>query len=622
MNNLKNAIFLMIGCLLGSSIDSYAQVGNPTFETIYQRPIPGWFNEAKVGIFVTWGLYSVPSYVPKGYAEWYWKRSQHESAVKAFHQRAYGQDFDYTQFADRFTAELWDPDYWCEIFKKSGAKYVVTTANYHDGFAMYPTDYAETIGRKDWNSMVAGPKRDIIGELKEAGEKQGLKMGIYYSLIEWYHPWWENDRDRFVKEWYHPKFKEVVNRYKPWHIFLDGDWMSYRHWRSEELAHWLYTESAVKEYVVTNDRWGKPARGSYGDVFESEYGAGKYTSPEHPWQEDRGIGNSYGYNRMENIYDYDSRDELIRTLSGVVGGGGNFLLCVGPTADGRIPVIMQERLLQVGEWLQINGDAVYGSTASPFWPRTFDWGTVSKKPGKLFLHIHNTDIGQIQLEGLSAKINQVNLLTKKGKVPVKYEYNKETLSLRWPSYLNDKAVSVIEVEVEEGYAVDKTQRQYRDGRLEINCRAMTIHGGKPSIYYHGIQNTLWVADWTDPKDNLSIELIINTPGKYKLSAIYAAGNKANNWESQPSAGGTYKIDIAGNTVTSKIEATQNPKTPESNEVGTIQISKPGKYTLTIQPVDDGNWREFRFQGITLMPLEATETQEQDHTTQQSSLKGR
>lgn len=602
MTNMK--IIRLILCfflLLVGITKVFAQSAHPNFDSIYKRPIPSWFNEAKVGIFVVWGPYSIPSYAPKGYAEWYWKRMQTEKAVKDFHERTYGKDFEYQQFANKFTAELWDPDFWCKIFKEAGAKYVVTTANFHDGFAMYPTKYSETIGTKKWNSMVVGPKRDIIGELDKAGKKYGLKMGIYYSLTEWYHPWWKNDRAKYVSEWFHPKFKDLVTRYKPWFIFLDGDWMPYKQWKSEELAAWLYTQSAVKDYVVTNDRWGKPARGRYGDVFESEYGSGKFTSPNHPWQEDRGIGTSYGYNRMENILDYDSRDELIRTLSNVVGGGGNFLLCVGPTVDGRIPVIMQERLLQMGKWLKVNGEAVYGSSASPFWPRTFDWGTVSRKPGKIFLHVHKPAIGEIHLDGLSTTIKDCYVLTTNGKVPVKYQQEQNAVTLSWNPCLNDKAVTIIELDISEGYKVDKTQRQFTDGSLSFNCRAMTLKGKKAYPYYNGNQNRLWMADWTDPKESLSIELIFNKAGKYNIQAIYAASAQRVNWEQKPTVEGTYSVEIAGYKITATIEESKTPETPEPKEIGTILIPNPGKYQLTVSPVDNGDWNGFRFQGIQLVP---------------------
>jgi len=333
----------------------------PSWESLDKRPIPQWFNEAKFGIFIVWGPYSVPAWVKSGYAEWYGMRMRNQKdPAHQFHIDNYGEDFKYEQFAKMFKAELWDPNFWMEIIAASGAKYIAVTANYHDGFAMWPTNYAKTDQTDKWNSMTVGPKRDILGDLKTACENKGIKFGIYYSLYEWFHPLWKADKEKFALQWMHPKFKEVVTAYLPWFIFLDGEWEAdYKTWHSEQLAAWLYNQSPVKEFVVTNDRWGK-TRGKHGDVFESEYGGGKGWT-EHPWQEDRGMGRSYGYNRNENIRHYNSAKQLIDMLTKCAMNGGNLLLDIGPTADGRIPVIMQERLLQIGKWLAVNGEAIYGT---------------------------------------------------------------------------------------------------------------------------------------------------------------------------------------------------------------------------------------------------------------------
>lgn len=597
-------ILTVISCVC---ISTGAQDKKATFEKIYERKIPEWFNQDKFGIFVVWGPYSVPSYKNHGYAEWYWRHSQSIPDSREFHERVYGKDFKYEQFADTFKAELFDPDFWCELFAKSGARYVATTANYHDGFAMWPTKYGKTNNTDVWNSGIRGPKRDIIGELNSAGEKHKLKMGIYYSLYEWYHPLYLNDKQKFVSDWLHPKFKEVVSTYKPWFIFLDGEWeQDYKFWKSEELAQWLYNESPVKNTVVVNDRWGQ-TRGIWGDVYESEYGGGKYTTPEHPWQEDRGIGHSYGYNRDESIYDYDSREELIRTFSGVIGGGGNFLLCVGPTGDGRIPVIMQERLLQVGEWLRINGEAVYGTTASPFWPRQFDWGTVSEKPGKIFLHLHHPELEEIKIEGISVQISDANLLHKTGKIPVTYINKKNLLQLKWPSYLNDEAVTIIELAVSEGYQVDTTPVQYSNGKIEFNCWAMKVHGEKAYPHYDGYQNRLRMLNWTDPSEYLSADIIIEQAGAFELSLIYGAstGEKANEFLAgvPGTAGNKFTVEIADQKITGEIQDTGNSNVPKPVKVGIIKIDKAGSYTFTLKPVDDGRWTEFRFQGVEMMLME-------------------
>lgn len=572
----------------------YSQVSGPDFEKLYQRPVPGWFNDAKFGIFVVWGPYSVPSFRSNGYAEWYWKNMDNNEKTREFHNAVYGKDFPYEKFAESFTAELFDPDFWINLFKESGARYVVTTANYHDGFAMWPTQFSKTINTDAWNSMVTGPKRDILGELNAAGEKHGLKMGIYYSLYEWYHPLWLTEREKYVTEWFHPKFKEVVTKYKPWFIFLDGEWeQDYKAWKSEEVANWLYHESPVKDYVVVNDRWGQ-CRGIWGDVFESEYGGGRFTTPDHPWQEDRGIGLSYGYNRMESVFDYDSRIELIRLFSHVVGGGGNFLLCVGPTGDGRIPVIMQERLIQIGDWLDINGEAVYGSTANPFWPRTFHWGTITKKPGRLFIHVHDPKIGKLKIPGIDVDIINAELIQKDANIPVDFQTGNNSLTLEWPPSLNNDAVTVISLEVVEGYKPDRTPRQYEDGRIEFNCWGMKIHGDKARPHYDGFGDRLRILDWTDTDEYITAEFIVENPGIYKVELIYSA--------SQSTAGGRYQIKIGQQTFSETIKFTNSSWDPESVLISELEIPDTGNYLLEIKPIDDENWNGFQLQGIRLIPV--------------------
>ncbi|WOO41151.1 alpha-L-fucosidase [Rubellicoccus peritrichatus] len=604
---------LLLALTLGLCSKLIAEATEYDFETIYgEREIPAWFNKDKFGIFVVWGPYSVPSYKKDGYAEWYWMETVRTPDTTAFHNRVYGEDFAYENFADMFTAELWDPDFWCDLFVASGAKYVVTTANYHDGFAMWPTEYAKTKDTDSWNSMERGPMRDIIGELNQAGEARGLKMGIYYSLYEWYHPLWLEDKERFATEWFHPKFKEVVTKYKPWHIFFDGEWhQDYKGWKSEELAHWLYNESPVKDTVVTNDRWGR-VRGKWGDVYESEYGGGKYTRPDHPWQEDRGIGKSYGYNRTESIYDYDSRDELIRMFSGVVGGGGNFLLCVGPTADGRIPVIMQERLLQIGEWLKTNGVAIYGTTANPFWPRKFEWGTISKKPGKLFLHIHEPKMEQLKIKGIKAKVNSAQLLNVAGNQPVDFENDGNNLSFNWSKYLNDSAVTIIELDVDKGYEVDKTPRQSASGNIEFDCWTMEVHGDKAYPNYGGYQNQMFMRDWSDPEEYLTGEFIVETPGKYKVELIYAALEKKSKEEAgeqtgarrkrgNTPVGGQLTLQLGDNEQVVTIENVGSAVTPKPVSVGDVEFTRAGIHTFSLKPIDNENWKSFEFQGIRITP---------------------
>ena len=213
--------------------------------------------------------------------------------------------------------------------------------------------------------MDIGPHRDLAGELTTAVKAKGLKMGFYYSFYEWYNPLYQSNVERYVEEHMLPQMKDLVSRYEPSIVWPDGEWDHPSEvWRSTEFLEWLFNESAVKDEVVVNDRWGKGCRSHHGDFYTTEYG--KYAEmdqigAQHKWEECRGIGASFGYNRNEGVDDYASPAALVHMLIETVCRGGNLLLDIGPTADGRIPVIMQDRLIDLGKWLEVNGEAIYGS---------------------------------------------------------------------------------------------------------------------------------------------------------------------------------------------------------------------------------------------------------------------
>jgi alpha-L-fucosidase len=365
-----------------------AQAAETTYEakwsSLDKRPCPEWYLDAKFGIFIHWGVYSVPAWgAPKEYAEWYWNHIADKKPGNPwwqFHQANYGKDFDYPQFAPMFRAELFDPDQWADIFARSGAKYIVPTSKHHEGFCLWPSEDASRTWGRPWNAAVIGPKRDLLGDLAGAVRKHGIKFGFYYSLYEWYNPLWLKDKPAYVAQHMHPQFKDAVTRYRPAIIFADGEWdLPSAEWKSEELLAWLFNESACKDEVVVNDRWGKETRHHHGGYYTTEYGAGMKDA-SHPWEESRGMAYSYGYNRAENIDDYKSARELIMVLCDLVSRGGNFLLDIGPTGDGRIPVIMQQRLIEMGDWLKVNGEAIYGTRYAG---RPCQW-SAGTRPGQEF----------------------------------------------------------------------------------------------------------------------------------------------------------------------------------------------------------------------------------------------
>lgn len=360
---------------LAATIPLMAQPYQANWQSIDSRPVPSWFTDAKFGIFIHWGVYSVPAWAPADapigvyakYAEWYWNKftvntGEEHVYFKAFHDSIYGEKFKYQDFAGMFKAELFEPQKWADVFARSGAKYIVLTSKHHEGFCLWPSEQSW-----NWNSVDIGPHRDLAGDLTKAVKEKGLHMGFYYSLYEWFNPLYKSNVDKYVDNHMIPQMKDLVTRYEPDIFWTDGEWdLPSEQWKSTQFLAWLYNESPVKDKVVVNDRWGKETRGKHGGIYTTEYdlvhdkkGIGEAAS--HPWEECRGIGTSFGYNRVEDLDNYMTSKALIDLLVEKVAGGGNLLLDIGPTADGLIPVIMQQRLLDIGDWLKVNGEAIYGT---------------------------------------------------------------------------------------------------------------------------------------------------------------------------------------------------------------------------------------------------------------------
>ena len=354
---------LLATLIIFYSLQTVAQTYQPTWESLDKRPVPAWFTDAKFGIFIHWGVYAVPGWSSKGqYAEWYQQGLQgNDSARQKFHQAKFGNR-TYYDLANDFKAELFNPDEWAKVFEQSGAKYIVLTSKHHDGFTLWPNKESDRDWGFKWNAVDVGPKRDLINDLFKAVRKTSVHAGMYYSLYEWFNPLWKADKNKFAAEHTWPQMKELINNYQPDVFWTDGDWeASDSVWKSKEFLTWLYNESPVKNKVIVNDRWGAGLRFKHGGIYTPEYQP-DLDFEDHAWEESRGMGYSYGYNREEDAWDYNSTQSLVLQLIDKVSRGGNFLLDIGPDEHGKIPPIMQERLLQMGDWLKINGEAIYNTT--------------------------------------------------------------------------------------------------------------------------------------------------------------------------------------------------------------------------------------------------------------------
>jgi alpha-L-fucosidase len=370
----------------------------PTFESLKQHEVPAWYHDAKLGIFVHWGLFSVPAWAPRGddidkqvanagwesmfannpYAEWYLNTLRVGSnPTYRYHTSAYGANFTYDDFIPQFNeaAQQWNPAEWADLFHHVGARYVVLTSKHHDGFLLWPG--ARTSPHKPSGYAA---QRDIVGELTEAVRQKNMRMGLYYSGgLDWtfnetpvygYMDVYETivQSPDFV-DYANGHWRELIDRYAPSLFWNDIGYPAAAN-LPELFAHYY---NMVADGVI-NDRWRQqlpervPGAGEMINPPPSEHC--DFTTPEYAaysqinlkkWEATRGIGHSFGYNQNETVDDYLSVEKLVHTFVDIVSKNGNLLLNVGPTANGTIPDLQRERLLGLGAWLDVNGEAIYAS---------------------------------------------------------------------------------------------------------------------------------------------------------------------------------------------------------------------------------------------------------------------
>jgi len=347
----------------------------PSWESLQHYAIPDWYVDAKFGIFIHWGIYSVPAFQNEWYPRNMYLRDQ--PAYK-HHLETYGphKQFGYKDFIPMFTAEKWDAVEWAELFRKSGAKYVVPVAEHHDGFAMYDCSYGK------WNASKMGPKRDVVGELAAAVRKEGLVFGVSYHRAE---HWWffeggmQFDSDvgdpryycfygpprprdtqpdeQFLNDWL-GRACELVDKYRPQLFWFD--------WWIEQPSFKPYLQKFAAYYYNRGAQWNLGVAINYkhsafperAAVLDIERGKTDTLRPLF-WQTDTSIcKKSWCYIQD---HDYKSADSIVDDLVDIVSKNGCLLLNIAPKPDGTIPEEQQLILLEIGRWLRVNGEAIYGT---------------------------------------------------------------------------------------------------------------------------------------------------------------------------------------------------------------------------------------------------------------------
>ncbi|WP_227377663.1 alpha-L-fucosidase [Haladaptatus halobius] len=371
---------------------------SPSWESLDQHEVPDWYHDVKLGIFIHWGVYSVPAWAPvdaeiggenaSPYAEWYpYYMYEEGSPTKEYHEGTYGEDVEYADFIENFTAENWAPDEWADFFNEIGAGYVVLTGEHHDGFPLWNSHYTK------YNAAEMGPERDIVGDLAEAVRDQGLRFAAsYHANYNYYQPGFDGQfghpdyekggpaeeqggpGSEYV-DFMNAKHRELIRRYDPDMLWFDVPKADSEHTHATELIADYYNRAEeCGQEVVINDRASTDAIGPTIDIEgnrrDNDQYHGDFITPEYTsydeiqdvkWECCRGIGHSFGYNAVEEEDDHLSAAELVHSFVDIVSKNGNLLINVGPKADGTIPGLQRTPLLGLGKWLKVNGKAIFGS---------------------------------------------------------------------------------------------------------------------------------------------------------------------------------------------------------------------------------------------------------------------
>jgi alpha-L-fucosidase len=373
-----------------------------TLESIDKHPTPEWYKDAKLCIFYDWGPYSIAGYGEKGwsrarYPDWYLNHMYH--SLKDYHAEAWGEDFHRDDFIPLFTAENFDANEIVEMVKMSGAKYLVPFSKHHDGYCLWDSKYTF----RDVVDMLPG--KDLTAELIEACEAAGIYHGFYFSVEEYEYPLLDENDSLVIRYWSEgmapdnagsvkadgevygsfdsklhnrmlsgkvpvrdfiddlilPQAIDYINRYDPDILWFDGEWQRpAEYYRTPDIVAYFYNQAEGRKEVASNDRLGIGTREYHGDFFTSETDE-VVEKLDEPWEENRSMSESYGYNHTDSLENYVSADELIEMFVRIVAKGGNLNLIVNPDGTGKVNDFQMNLLKELGAWLEVNGEAIYGT---------------------------------------------------------------------------------------------------------------------------------------------------------------------------------------------------------------------------------------------------------------------
>jgi alpha-L-fucosidase len=540
-----------------------------------------WFREAKFGLFIHWGVYSMI-----GREEW--ARQLFQIPLK-----------DYEYYADNFNPVEFNPDEWAALVKDAGVKYVIITSKHHDGFSIFDSKYT------DYDIIKAKYGKDILGPLSSSMKKAGVPLGFYYSIMDWHHPdylprrGWETDRStkgadfgRYM-DFATNQLKELVTKYDPAVLWFDGEW---EHSNEEQRAFAIEKMLlGMKPALLINDRLFKrePGHGDFGtpENFVPATGVRNPDGSARLWEACYTMNwNGWGYNRYET--EFHSASQLIRQLIEIVSKGGNLLLNVGPQPDGRIQADFAARLRRMGEWLKTNGEAIYGTIASVFERLPF-FGRCTVKGDTLYIHVMGWPVdGKVRLPGLKTEVKKAYLLADKTK-SLTFRRTARDVVVNLPVRAADPDATVVVVEL-QGPPVVEPYRiiPEKDGRIDLPVYLADIQSEMGQrAYLDYFYRTTMLANWQNVNDYPEWAFTTDKAATYEVRASYASmwGGKAG-----------YEVEVDGEKIAAQTESSPSVYFPATFSVGKIAL-KPGEHKLRVRITALTNNHAMNLEKVVLVP---------------------
>lgn len=588
LQRTRKASHCLVGAILLTVVLSAfpvsAQIVGRPGETPTQRDARmNWWREAKFGLFIHWGTYAVPAGTYKGkqiggIGEWIMNRGKIPVA-------------EYKQFAKQFNPVKYDPDAWVRLAKEAGMKYLVITSKHHDGFALFDSKAT------DWDVVDATPYgKDLLTPLAEACRKHGIVLGFYYSQAQdWNHPGgaasgghWDpaqdGDMDEYIRTIAVPQVREILSNYGKLGVL----WWDTPTNMNKERADLLRPLLDLQPDIITNNRLG----GGYsGDLSTPEQHIPATGMPGRDWETCMTMNGTWGFKSYD--HNWKSTETLLRNLVDIVSKGGNYLLNVGPTAEGEIPQPSIDRLKAVGQWMAVNGDSIYGTTASPF--SQLAWGRCTKKTNgnrtTLYLHVFNwPQDGKLLVPGLRNRVRRARLLATDESLKVKMSPDGVVIDL--PAEPLDPIDTVVVVRVRGELDIEKVlPRQAADGTMTLPAPLADLHGPEGgSAQVESIDGKPSIGFWTNDRAWVSWTFKIDTPGTFDVVAEIATTASASKFE----------IAIGNEKLAAQAPNTGSYQKFETAKLGQIRIAAKSDCKLTVKPVA-GQWSPINLRSIVLKP---------------------